>query len=111
MQLHGEIPFHYQWPAMPCRSQGEGASGIVYVLSRDDTAVVASYLKVILPPTLVMQHGTLAFQLSMQTEPHMSAKAWIPLQAALAAIQAEAARVHKVNCRRKPDLQNKQHGQ
>ena len=37
----------------------------------------------------------------------MSAKAWILLQAALAAIQAEAARVHKVNCRRVPDLQDK----
>ncbi len=29
-----------------CRTQGQGASGIIYVLSRDDTAVVASYLKV-----------------------------------------------------------------
>ena len=46
---------------MPCRSQGQGASGIVYVLSRDDTAVVASYLKVILSPTLVMQHAHLHF--------------------------------------------------
>ena len=99
-----------QWPALPCRSQGQGASGIVYVLSRDDTAVVASYLKVILPPTLVMQHCTLAIQLSMHTEPHMSAMAWILLQAALAASQAEAARVHKVNCRRVPHSQNKEHG-
>lgn len=28
------------------RDQGRGASGIVYVLSRDDTGEVASYLKV-----------------------------------------------------------------
>jgi hypothetical protein len=29
-----------------CRQQGRGASGIVYVLSRDDASDVAAYLKV-----------------------------------------------------------------
>ena len=36
-------------PIYDCRTQGQGASGIIYVLSRDDTAVVASYLKVSRP--------------------------------------------------------------
>lgn len=63
---------------MPCRSQGQGASGIIYVLSRDDTAVVASYLKVIQPPIFIMQHCTLAIQLSMQREPAHECKGLNP---------------------------------
>ena len=36
-----------------CRRQGEHACGIVYTLSRDDSEVVAAYLRV--PPTLHMR--------------------------------------------------------
>ena len=91
---------------MPCRSQGQGASGIIYVLSRDDTAVVASYLKVIQPPTFVMQHCTLAIQLSMQRESAHECKGLDP-STGCARGKTEAARVHKIDCRRVRDLQDK----